>query len=110
MIVDVERKSVSRGQRKANVSAIKCLQEDNTIDVLSPSAPETDHELFFGPILAEPFRSDATSTADLLVELGLAQSKSWCRKNGWDKPIEPGFNVFVFGSKRVSIYVLRRWE
>lgn len=88
------------------------LQDDNTIDVISPELVQ-EYSLFFAPIgvsieigpnvLVQNF----SSTADLLVFLELAPSKSWCRKNNWDRPIETGYSEIVFGSLRYKICILR---
>lgn len=84
------------------------LQPDNTIDVISPSS-EADYELFFGPIIpgTKPLVMDFDSTTGLLVHLGLAQSKGWCRKNNWDNLLDEGYQELTFGSKRYKICILR---
>lgn len=91
---------------------MKHLQENNTIDVISPSMV-ADYSLFFGPwgakieIGEKVVVRDFQDLAELLVWLGLAQSRSWCRKNGWDKPLEPGYQEIVFGKLRYRICILR---
>ena len=86
---------------------MKYLQPDNTIDVINPSLL-AEYELFFGPILpgCEPLVLAATRTTDILMALGLAQSKGWCRKNSWDNPLPDGYSEIVFGSLRYKICIL----
>ena len=58
--------------------------------------------LWFGvPSLV--IRYDGDSTSDALVAAGAASSKSWCRKNGWDRPITKKFTEINFGKKRFDI-------
>lgn len=91
------------------------LQEDNTIDVISPSLVQ-DYNLFFGKIgeilIVGPHVvvQDFQTTTELLVFLGLAQSKGWCRQNGWDRPLEPGYQEITFGKLRRKICILRAYE
>lgn len=88
------------------------VQDDNSIDVISPSLIN-DYSLFFGPVGAKieigekVVFGDFQDLAELLVFLGLAQSRSWCRKNGWDKPLEPGYQEIVFGKLKYRICILR---
>lgn len=55
---------------------------------------EGDIELFFGPI--QPFDTtilvpEGTSWAHVLAKIGCFPSVSQARKNGWNKPIQPGW-------------------
>jgi len=83
------------------------LQPDNTIDVIPKDF--ADYELFFGPLLPDtkPFFLDTTRTSDLLLALNLVLSKTWCRKNNWDRELLPGYQEIVFGAKRVKLCVFR---
>jgi len=83
------------------------LQSDNSIDVISQHNL-ADYELFFGPILpnTKPFITSLTNIGEILFELGLAQSKSWCRKNNWYKELEYGYQEIVFGFKRYKLCIL----
>lgn len=87
------------------------LQSDNTIDVIHSSFL-SDYELFFGPLndTAKPFVSDASRTSDLLVNLGLASSKGWCKKNGWDRALIAGYQEFYFGALKYKICVLNQFN
>lgn len=88
------------------------LQEDNTIDVISPALVE-EYSLFFAKI-GEKLEvgphvlvQDFSTTTDLLVFLGMAQSKGWCRKNKWDRLLEPGYQEITFGALKRKICILR---
>ncbi len=85
------------------------LQKDNTIDVLSEETSIFFDE-FFGPLTEEQKEkvliSKHKNIGPILVELGLAESNGWCRKNGWWKELEPGFHEFSFGKNKVKIFVL----
>lgn len=73
--------------------------------------PETDKELFFGPLdQSDVFRtfSDQDDLAKLLVEVGKFPSLGQARKNGWAKPIEPGFSKIKVG--KTLIWVLNKFE
>lgn len=82
------------------------VQSDNTIDVISRET-EADYEAFFGPILDNAPRlvTEKNNMADILVELGLAESKTWARKNGWSKELPPGLSMHRFGKNRIEIWV-----
>jgi len=88
----------------------KYLQTDNTIDVIAPRWVE-DYDLFFGPTSAKidvnVVVQDFDRTSEVLVHLGLAPSKGWCRKNNWDKPLEPGYQEIEFGKLKYKLCILR---
>lgn len=90
---------------------MKFLQDDNTIDVISPLVVN-DYGLFFGPLTDGPGPCvlEARRASDILVHLGLAQSRGWCRKNNWDFPLTDGYSEFVFGSKRIKVCILIPWK
>lgn len=73
--------------------------------------PDSDRELFFGPL--EPnekfmlFSSEATM-ANLVVMLGKFPSITQARKNGWDKPIPVGFSAHSVG--KTKFWVLNWFE
>lgn len=82
------------------------LQPDNTIDIISDET-SGDYVSFFQPSAdAKPFViNTATKISDILVALNLVQSKTWCRKNNWDYPLEPGYNEIKFGMKKVKLCI-----
>jgi len=75
---------------------------------MSSGLPESEHELFFGPLLpnAKPYITNSNNIGEILFELGLVQSKNWCRKNNWWRELEPGYQEIVFGSKRFRLCLL----
>lgn len=44
--------------------------------------------------------------AHLMHRAGLFPSVGAARKNGWNKPIEPGFRLYVVGKGKHRVYVL----
>lgn len=85
---------------------MKYLQIDNTIDVLSSNTLSGGlYEPMFGPIIHEPLITNSTNIADILVELGLAQSKGWCRKNNWNYEIPAGYNEIYFGKLKFKLCI-----
>ena len=89
---------------------MKYLQADNTFDVIAPRWVE-DYDLFFGPtkarIESDVVVQDFDRVSEVLVHLGLVDSKSWCRKNGWDKPLQEGYQEITFGKLKHRICILR---
>lgn len=83
------------------------LQSDNTCDVVSQSTLE-DYQLFFGPTTSTPLITSSTNLGEILFELGLIESKSWARKNGWWKEVEEGFHIVSFSKKKTQIYIFIR--
>lgn len=83
------------------------IQPDFTIDVIWDKWIP-DYPLFFGPIVegTKPFVTTKTNIGEILVELQLVESKSWCRKNNWYRELTPGYNEIVFGSKRYKLCLL----
>ena len=73
------------------------------MNFIHASMPDSDKDLFFGP--EEPddkfvaFAGDVT-LADFAVEMGSFPSLKQARKNGWAKPIPPGFSAHKIGKKR----------
>jgi hypothetical protein len=87
---------------------MKYLQFDNTFDVIAPRWID-EYDSFFGPIRpgTEPLVQDFDRTSEVLVALGLVDSKGWCRKNGWDKPLQEGYQEITFGKLKYRICILR---
>ena len=82
------------------------MQSDNSIDVVSAETLN-DYELFFGPLEPGiyPLVTEKKMLGDILFELGLCESKTWARKNGWHKEVAGGFHMVQFGKTKVSIYI-----
>lgn len=87
---------------------MRFLQEDNTIDIIVGNDNVPYYELFFGPLLldAVAYSTHSKNIGEILFELGLVQSKSWCRKNNWWRELQPGYQEISFGSKRVKLCLL----
>lgn len=78
------------------------LQPDNSINVIDPDFMH-EYDTLFGPDPGTPLVMKAHSTQDILLHLKLAPSKTWCRKNNWDKPIQ-GWFEFTFGYHKYKFY------
>lgn len=74
------------------------------------SFPETDRELFFGPLEGEEFTvfSGDLNMVDIVMEVGAFPSRKQARNNGWDKPIPKGFSAHKVGKRR--FWVLNEFE
>lgn len=69
-----------------------------------------DPELFFGPDPIPIRYMDATTgLPEILVLCGIFKSKSDARRNGWDRPIEPGWNQYRVGKKKIHICILKEF-
>ncbi len=65
---------------------------------------EEDIELFG---LDNPMRFDDGATmAHLMHQAGIFSSVSQARKNGWNKPVPNGFNIFTVGKLKKKVYIL----
>ena len=76
------------------------------------SLPETDRELFFGPLeIGEYFHRFDKSwlMAHVMYKAGIFISISQARKNGWDKPIPKGFSEYIIGKLKHKITILNFW-
>jgi len=68
---------------------------------------KSDRDLFFGPIEPDDtfiIIEDHWIMAHLMNQAGIFPSVSQARKNGWNKPIPEGFNIFTVGKKRKQIF------
>lgn len=92
---------------------------ENEFNFIHEKLPESDRELFFGPITVQDRISkisDTTMWPDILVECKIFASKSQARKNMANikgisdlKP-GPGWTSLVIGKKKIRIYVLNYFE
>lgn len=81
------------------------------IDFIKQKTLESDVDLFLGPISEEQHREIFIPDEKLLIAHFMAIAKifpsvSQARKNGWNKPIPPGFNQFIVGKNRSMITIL----
>lgn len=82
---------------------------------IHPDQPHSDRELFFGPLDGtEVFVEivEGWTMADVMLAAGKFPSKSQARKNGWDRPISPGYNSLTVGKarNRTDVFVLNRFD
>lgn len=101
------------------------LQPDNSIHVLTPWSVKHYERIFapFGPRfynskLTVNFQSymdfwrvpallvEKHNIADILLDLELVQSRSWCRKNNWNFELTSGYQEYIFGSRRIKLCIL----
>lgn len=85
------------------------ILQDNSINIINPEKID-DYDLFFGPLTDEEKTKyktfKAESISDILLELGLAESRSWCKKNGWGYKLENGWTDIKFGSLKIRLCIL----
>lgn len=92
--------------------------ETNTLDLPMPgvnfvheSVSDADLDLFMGPIHPqEEFVrfGEAWTMAHIALHLGMFQSLTQARKNGFNKPIPEGFSQHVMGKKKTAVAILNR--
>lgn len=75
---------------------------------------EKDKELLLGPFEDSDgpmftFNDNHSTIAHLLHIGGCFKSISAARKNGWDKPIPPGYTQFSFGKTYLKVYIVNVW-
>lgn len=81
------------------------------MNFIHTSLPEADRELFFGPLdIGEEFTvfDQDQSMANMAVTMGAFPSVSQARKNGWARPVPPGFSEHKIGKRR--FWILNRFE
>jgi len=72
-----------------------------------------DKDLFFGPIEPDDtfiIIQDNWDMAHVMHKACIFPSISQARKNGWDKPIPEGFNIFIIGKKKRQILTFKERE
>lgn len=94
--------------------------ETNTLDLPMPGlnlvhtdVSLVDLNLFLGPIHPdEEFVrfGDNWTMAHVAVHVGLFQSLTQARKNGFNKPIPDGFSQHVLGKKKTQVTILNRYS
>jgi len=81
------------------------------IDFIRKDISQKEIDLFLGPIDDEQDQetfilNEKLVIAHFMAIAGIFPSIGQARKNGWDKPIPPGFSQFVVGKKRSMITIL----
>lgn len=84
-------------------------------DFIKINTSEKDKNLFLGPIdedqsTVEFEINDKLRIAHFMAKAGIFPSVGQARKNGWDKPIPPGFSHFVVGKMKSKITILNIQE
>tara|TARA_S200000501_G_scaffold374205_1_gene423175 strand:+ start:754 stop:1008 length:255 start_codon:yes stop_codon:yes gene_type:complete len=49
---------------------------------------------------------DGWIMAHIMHKVGIFPSVGQARKNGWDKPIQPGFSEFTVGKMKKKVFIL----
>lgn len=85
------------------------LLSDNSINIIDPDLLH-EYDLFFGPLTdedkAKAFQIKVTKISEVLIALGLAESKTWCRKNNWDHVLRSGWTDIKFGYRKIRLCIL----
>lgn len=73
--------------------------------------PESDRELFFGPLGGEEFIEfdDDWQMDDVWVRARFFASKSQARKNNHGGPIPAGFNDYIKKRRGIRVTILNRY-
>lgn len=75
---------------------------------IHPDHDENDLKLFNGEEVIT-IRPEWNSLAHLVAHTGFFSSIKEAKKNGWDKPIPPGWNEFILGKnnprRRIDLFV-----
>jgi len=84
----------------------------NEMNFVHEDVPPEDKFLFMGPFDADdgPFLlfNDTHTMAHIMHMAGCFKSVTQARKNGWDKPVPPGYQEIRFGKNRLMIYILNK--
>jgi len=80
---------------------------------ISKDMTKEDLNLFFSPI--EPMDTfitiqDDWTMADIMVQVGVFQSKTQAKKNGWDKPIPKRFSDMRVTKRKIRVTIWGGWE
>ena len=81
------------------------------VDFILKGSKEDDINLFLGPVIEDQDtiefeNNDGLKIAHFMAQAHIFPSVGQARKNGWDKPIPPGFSHFVVGKKKSRITIL----
>ena len=78
---------------------------NNEVNFVSPAIEPRDLELF-GMADENIVLEDHWILAHVMHVAGLFPSVSEARRNGWDKPIPPGFSEFTIGKLKKKVWIL----
>lgn len=78
-----------------------------------PAVQPGDVELFLGPLTPDdgPFTPlpPEWTMAHVMHAAGLFPSVGQARKNGWAKPVPPGYSQYTVSKRKVRVYVLNAY-
>lgn len=84
------------------------------LNFFSENMGKEDIDLFFGPLEPSdgPFipMPHGWTMAHVICQAGIFKSVTEARKNGWDKPIEKGFQTIEFKKRGVKIHIMKMVE
>lgn len=83
----------------------------NEFNFIDENASQSDIDLFLGPFEDEdgPIIKfpEHWTLAHIMHAAGIFKSVSEARKNGWNKPIKPGFEHYVVSKRKIDIWILK---
>ena len=88
------------------------MSVDNEFNFIHKDLPESDRELFFGPLMPEDafiVFDDTWTMAHIAHAIGMFPSVTQARKNGFGA-IQPGFSLHVLSKKKRVVSILNRFE
>ena len=86
---------------------------ENEFNFIHEKLPESDKELFFGPLSDDDSFitiNDKTTLAEITVAAGIFPSKSQAKKNLTNTELTSGWSQLIIGKKKVKINVLNWFE
>ena len=85
----------------------------NEFNFVSETVSDADNESLMGPFEDDdgPFIRFPSfwTMAHIMHASGIFKSVNEARKNGWNKPIQPGFQHLVVTKRKINIYILNDW-
>lgn len=87
--------------------------ERPTFNFIHPDLPESDRELFFGPLGDDEefiLIEDGWLMAHIMHRVGIFPSVGQARKQGWDKPISEGFTMMTPTKRKIPVTILNYFE
>ena len=93
--------SIIRGSRPPEANFVHPLTTSKDKEFLF--GPIEEHELFF---TIEP----TWNLAHIMHAAGAFTSVGEAKKNGWNKPIPPGWSEFVVTKRRVKVFIFNNWS
>jgi len=90
------------------------FRNEHEFNFIAEDVNDFDAEMFMGPFEDKDgpiirFPSSWTM-AHIMHEVGIFKSVTEARKNGWDKPIAPGFQHMTVTKRKIPIWILNKLE